>query len=446
LEKILILFTKIKDLLRNKVWQKLFENFLSLSVLQGLIFLTELITLPYLTQTLGADYYGLISFAISFLAFFQIIAEYGFNHSGTRAISKYRDDKEKLQKIYSSITFVKIILTFVCFGVLLTIVLIFERFRSFAIIYILLFGLIIQSVLFPIWFFRGIERMRYITIIDFVGKVFLILLIFLFINSESDFVLYPLFILMNAIFIGIIAQIFIFMKYKIKLEKTTVKEIKNQFSLGFFMFLVYFSSNVITNLNPFLLGLFVDYRYVGIFTAGYKIIQIFVLIITLITTTVFPHIVKLITESNKKLEANIIKFIKKILLIIILIGLFSLIFLFIFSDLIVRLLFGTEYAETANVIRILSFAPLLIGIGHTIAIQIMIPLEYDSQVAKIYSFAAIIDIILCFIFVPVYGYIALCFIILITRMIPIILASIWVSKNKVLLNLPKFLNRKSFDS
>jgi len=204
------------------------------------------------------------------------------------------------------------------------------------------------------------------------------------------------------------------------------------------MFLVYFSTNIITNLNPFILGLFVDYRYVGIFTAGYKIIQIFVLIITLITTTVFPHIVKLITESNKKLESNISKFIKKILFIIIVIGLFSLVFLFIFSDLIVRLLFGVEYNETINVIRILSFAPLLIGIGHTITIQIMIPLEFDSQVAKIYAFSAIVDIVLCFIFVPMFGYIALCYTILITRTIPIILSLIWVKKNKAKLIIPDF--------
>lgn len=411
---------------------------MSLSVLQGLVFLTELITLPYLTQTLGADYYGLIAFAISFLAFFQIIAEYGFNHSGTRAISKYRNDKDKLQKIYSSISLVKMILTTICFIALLIIINVFERFRSFSIIYILLFGLIIQSVLFPIWFFRGIEKMRYITIIDFIGKVFLIVLIFLFINSESDFFLYPLFILINGIFIGIVAQIFIYKKYKIKFERSSFNDIKAQFSGGFFMFLVYFSTNIITNLNPFILGLFVNYNYVGIFTAGYKIIQIFVLIITLITTTVFPHIVKLITERNKKLESDIFKFIKKILIVIIVIGFLSLAFLFIFSDLIVGLLFGVEYHETINVIRILSFAPLLIGIGHTITIQIMIPLEFDSQVAKIYAFSAIVDILLCFIFVPQFGYIALCFIILITRTIPIILSLLWIKKNKTKLILPDF--------
>ena len=432
------LFKKINNLFQNKVWQKLFENFLSLSVLQGLSFITELITLPYLTQTLGANYYGLISFAISFLLFFQIIAEYGFDHSGTRAISKYRDNKKKIQNIYSAISFVKVILSSVCFISILIIISVFDKFRQNSIIYLLLFGLIIQSILFPIWFFRGIEKMRYITIINFIGKIFLIVCIFLFINSESDYTLYAFFIFLNAIFIGIIAQVFILKKYKIKIERSSFSDIRFQFSNGFYIFLVYLSTNVINNLNPFILGLFTDYSYVGIFNAGYKIIQIFVLIISLITTTVFPHIVKLITERNNKMETKVFDFIKKVLLIIIFIGILSLIFLFVSADFIVNFMFGVEYIETINVIRILSFAPLLIGIGHTLTLQIMIPLEFDSQVAKIYGFSAIIDLVLCFIFVPIFGYLALCFIILITRIIPIILSFIWIRRNKIKLNLLNF--------
>jgi PST family polysaccharide transporter len=431
----LIFLKKIKTAVKNKVWRKLFENFLSLSVLQGISFITELITFPYLTQTLKAENYGLISFALSFILFLQVITEYGFNHSGTRAISKNRDNQEKMKRIYSTISIVKIIISSVCFMSIIIIVNVFERFRLDAIIFLLLFGLIIQSILSPIWFFRGLEKMKYITIINFFGKGSLIILIFLFINTESSYVLYAFFIFLNSLFIGIISQVFIIRKYKMSIQKSSLIDIRSQFSEGFFMFLVYFSTNIINNLNPFILGLLADYYSVGIFTAGYKIIQIFVLIISLITTTVFPHIVKLVTGSNNRMESNAYKFIKRILLIIIIIGLLSLGFLYFFADFIVNFLFGVEYYETINVIKILSFAPLLIGIGHTLTLQIMVPLEYDSQVAKIYGFSAIVDVVLCFIFIPIFGYLALCFILLIVRIIPIILSFIWIRKNRVKLNL-----------
>ena len=75
----MIFFKKIKTAVKNKVWKKLFENFLSLSVLQGISFITELITFPYLTQTLGAGYYGLISFALSFILSASAQSESGLN-------------------------------------------------------------------------------------------------------------------------------------------------------------------------------------------------------------------------------------------------------------------------------------------------------------------------------------------------------------------------------
>lgn len=429
------LLSQIKDTLKNKVLQKLFENFISLSIFQGLTFIVELITLPYLTNTLGAVNYGLISFALSFILFFQIISEYGFNHSGTRAVSKYRDDPQKLEKIYNSINSARIILSGICFVSIVIIIFVFDKFRENSIIYLLLFGLVIQSVLIPVWFFRGIEKMKYITIIDLFGKIFLLFCIFSFINTESEYFLYPLFIFITSIFIGLISQIFLYKKFKLSFKLTPIKDVKYQFSSGFFMFLVYFSTSIITNVNPFLLGLLTNYTTVGIFSAGYKIIQIFVLLISLITTTVFPHIVKLISESNDDIKHQVNIFIKKVLLIIILVGVLSFLFLFIFADFIANLLFVAEYNDTIKVIRILSLAPLLIGIGHTLTLQVLVPLEYDSLVAQIYGFSAIVDVILCFILIPLYGYIGLCIAILATRFITIIFSTVGIRRNDVKLNL-----------
>jgi PST family polysaccharide transporter len=220
-----------------------------------------------------------------------------------------------------------------------------------------------------------------------------------------------------------------------RLKRTSFKDIKFQFTAGFFLFLVYLSTNVINNLNPFILGFLEDYYSVGIFSAGYKVIQMFVLVISLITTTVFPHIVKLVKDSDDKMEIETTQFIRKVLVLILIIGLLSLIFLFVSADIIVKLFFGPTYKETVNVIRLMSFAPLLIGIGHTLTLQVLVPLHYDSQVAIIYGSSAILDILLCFIFIPLYGYIGLCIIILITRTLIIILSLFLIRRRDIKLNL-----------
>ena len=79
-----------------KPYKKIIHNFTSLSVLQAANYLFPLIILPYVVRILGPEKYGLVQFAAALNIYFLIICDYGFNLSGTRAVSVYRNDKEKL--------------------------------------------------------------------------------------------------------------------------------------------------------------------------------------------------------------------------------------------------------------------------------------------------------------------------------------------------------------
>lgn len=122
--------TKIKKVFEKDEYKRVIENILSLFSLQGFNYILPLITFPYLTRVLGPDKYGLITFAMAFISYFQLVTNYGFNLSASREIALNRDNDVKVSKIFSSVMTTKTLLTVLGFLTMSIIVFSFDKFRS----------------------------------------------------------------------------------------------------------------------------------------------------------------------------------------------------------------------------------------------------------------------------------------------------------------------------
>ena len=62
--------------------------------------LFPMITFPYLSRVLGPEYYGTVNFALSIVAYFILVTEFGIPLYGTREISKVQNDIKRKSIIF----------------------------------------------------------------------------------------------------------------------------------------------------------------------------------------------------------------------------------------------------------------------------------------------------------------------------------------------------------
>ena len=148
----------------NKSHSRIFKNALFLYALTFSNYLIGLLLLPYLSRVLSVEKFGVIGFATSFCLVFQMVVEYGFQLSTTAAISVHRDDKTKNvpnhldDDVHQAVAGVRRV------GLFLACAMFVNMLRGHFVIILLFFVDSIAKALLPDAYFRGIERMKDITI------------------------------------------------------------------------------------------------------------------------------------------------------------------------------------------------------------------------------------------------------------------------------------------
>jgi PST family polysaccharide transporter len=373
------MITFTKKILQNKAYKRIITNILSLFSLQGFIYIIPLITFPYLTRVLGPEKYGLIAFATALVAYFAILTDYGFGLSGSREVSINRDNKAQLSKIFSSVIFTKFLLMILSFLGLSIIVFSIDTFRANWILYFFTFGLVIGNLLMPSWFFNGMEKMRYISLLNMGTQIIFTVSIFIFIRESADYIYVPLINSIGAIFIGIIGMRIVLKDFKIKLYIPSQEDIKSQLKIGWHIFISNVSISFYTTSNVFVLGIFASTTTVGYYSAAERIIYMAIGLLGPISQALYPYISSIAVKSKE--DAS--NFIKKI---IVFIGSFTFIIsiiIFFAAGLILNVLAGNQFENSIMILRILAFIPFIVGLSNVFGVLFLIALGYANRVSRV---------------------------------------------------------------
>lgn len=349
---------------RNK---SLLENFISLGALQVIGYVFPLVTLPYLARILSVEKFGLVFFAFAFMGYFDILVDFGFGLSATREIAINRHNQNNLSNIFNSVTTIKFGLISVSYLTLVLATIFVPKIHNNWLIFHLSFLMVVGNAIYPVWFFQGMEKMKYITFLNILAKTIFLVLIFIFVRQQNDYVLVPLLNSCGFLISGIIGFIFAIKEFKIKLYIPKFNSIKKQFKYSSEFFITRLSVSAYTNTNTVCLGFVGSELMVGFYVAAEKIYNAINGLKAPLVNALYPYVTR-----NRD-----IKLYKKIFKITILVTFLISLFGFIFAKDIITIFYGSNMQNAYKIFQIFCFLffvnvpsvllgyPLLGAFGHT---------------------------------------------------------------------------------
>lgn len=408
---------KIKKLTNTEDKRRLLSNFMSLSVLQGANYVLPLITLPYLVRVLGPEKYGLIAFAQAFIQYFNILTDYGFNLSATREISIHRNNAQKVSEIFSSVMIIKFCLLVLSFVIMSILVFSFWKFRQDWLIYYLTFGMVVGQVLFPVWFFQGMERMKYITFLNITAKLIFTFAIFVFIHQASDYIYVPLLNLFGYLVAGALALWIVFRGFKVGFKVPSYSSLIHQLKEGWYIFISQVAISGYNSSRLFAVGLFTDNTITGYYAIAEKLMNVVITFpLASLLQSLYPRLTKIYSENKERAIRLMNKF-QSITTIAYLIGLPVLYFL---APWVIKIISDEPYPETILSFRLLLLAVFFIS-ANAFRVHFLLISGKDDVYLKIHTIMGIGGLILIFLMTYFFSFVGTCISIIIIELIVLIL-------------------------
>jgi len=353
---------KVKE---NALWI-LIGDFLG----RGMSFLASV----YLARTLGAEYYGLIIFAISILGYANWFSDMGLYQIGSR--EKAKPPEKRIYRI-KEIFDLRVILGI---GITLLSVLVIYMVEIEMTQKKVLLGFMISLIPYMFlmeWFYAGKQEFGKITLSKVIQGTLYLVSITLMVKSVEDIQLVPLIYAAAVMTASVTLGILALRDNPFSLPSRGKQIYFDLFKSSSFIGLGQLSTQVIQLLPPILIGLFMTFEMAGIYGVAFKVVILAMIIDRVFSQLLLP---KLSSEWVKSKQVSNTK-VPMIYRIIIVLGAITALFTALGSDQIILWLFGSEYLDSIYLLKILSFFIGLTFINSLFSFS-LIATNHDSQFFK----------------------------------------------------------------
>lgn len=380
-----------KNTIKNGAW---------LYFLQFFNTILPLVTVPYITRLLGPSNYGVFSFAFSIVGYIQVVIEYGFGMSATRKIAIDEGGyDEDLSILFSAVIYSRVLL-WVLSTIALLVYCVLDRNQSLLIlcIWILHIGMIGYCFQHN-WLFQGKQKMKYISIVNVSARVLSVTLIFVFVKTSKDVLLYSVLYSLTPVVAGLIGTAIAVWGFHVRLKRIRFLRIKEELKSGWNVFCTQFNAKVFSNIGVTFLGLMYSSYEVGVFSAIHKIPNILFLCWSPISQVMYPIFSRMVTESYDLGKRSVLRA-RRVVLILFSCLVFG---VMISARFLANILFGEEYGNYYYLCLPLLLW-VLVGINNNFwGIQLLLGGGYDKEYRRSFNISVICTIVINLICVYAFG-------------------------------------------
>lgn len=265
------------------------ENLFSLALLRGLERVLPLFTMPYIVAVVGTDKFGVIATVQSICCVFVTFVNFGLNTSAVREIAIDRNNQERLNRIVGGVYLIKACTLFLSGSVYFVLAYSLPILRSEARAMCFGFLICVNAVLLPVWYFQGVERMKFIAIIGFISNGMYVLMLLVFVRRKEDYA--NVLLLKSACYIlgSLVGLSILFGKDRLR-PKVRWSTVKEQVALGSSLFL----NNIVNQCTWQFPVVFVSktlgYGAAGVFAVAHRIVLVGKTTFLVLFQVVYPRL------------------------------------------------------------------------------------------------------------------------------------------------------------
>ena len=369
----------------------------------GYSFLSQFIRLAfnafifiYLARVLQIEDFGKFTFAITFTTLFLYVVDFGFDRLVVREVSR---DNTLIDKIVSNLMVVKAALAITTALIMFIIInLMGSAPETKKLVYLLTGSIVFFSyTLFLNAIFRGLEKLKYETIVVLINNVLLIILVFVFLKNENQ-VLGIGYAFLVARIAGFICGLMLLL---VHLKKISY-EFNYQFCLKIFKQTLPFAMlagamSVLFDIDTVILSYFKGDTEVGLYQSAMKIISTIAVIPLILEGSFFPLLSRVYKQENQFNDIS-----KQLMTTLLYLGIPMTIGILALADKIIMLVYGPNFTEATRVLQILSLVLLLRFIlrGYEI---LLLALGKQKTILYVIVCAALFNVAFNIYCIPKYG-------------------------------------------